>query len=108
MIDTLFDNYNDLGAKCLPRYVIVAYIIQEASLQLKSSYDIDEIMNAQGDGPVDVFGYCANVHSYNDFQESFPSTEDKQKAIKKAGEIIEENKLKALGTTIPYLLVHLW
>ena len=93
IIDTLhFDVYNDLSAKCLPRYVIVAYIIKEAGLQLKSSYDIDEIMSDHGDGPTDIFGYCANVHSYNDFQALFPSREDKQKAITQAGKIIEEKK----------------
>ncbi|KAG2206064.1 hypothetical protein INT45_010936 [Circinella minor] len=109
IIDTLhFDVYDHLSAEYLPRYVIVAYIIKEAGLQLKSSYDINEIMNDHGDGPADIFGYCANVYSYNDFQESFPSTEDKQKAIKQAGEIIEEKKMKVVGTIIPYLLVHLW
>ncbi|KAG2214828.1 hypothetical protein INT45_009802 [Circinella minor] len=105
MIDTLFfDIYDDLSAEGLPRYVIVAFIIQEAELQLKSRYEIEDV----DDGPADIFGYCANVYSYNDFQESFPSAEDKQKAIKKAGKIIEEKKMKALGTIIPYLLVHSW
>ncbi|KAG2216424.1 hypothetical protein INT45_001381 [Circinella minor] len=84
MIDTLhFDIHDDISAACLPRYVIVAFIIQEAVLQLKSRYEIDDV----DDGPADIFGYCGNVHSLNDFQESFPS---------------------ALGTIIPYLLVHSW
>ncbi|KAI7846749.1 hypothetical protein BDC45DRAFT_528368, partial [Circinella umbellata] len=109
MIDTLFfDIYDDLSDEGLPRYAIVAYIIQEAGLQLKSQYEVEEIINNRGNGPADVFGYCANVHSLGDFREAFPSAEDKKKAIQKAGEIIEQKRMKALGTIIPYLLVHSW
>ncbi|KAG2216187.1 hypothetical protein INT45_003193 [Circinella minor] len=110
MINKLyFDIEDDLSTECLPgRCVIVAYIIQEAGLRLKSSYDIDEIMNDYSNTPADVFGYCANAHSRNDFQELFLSTEDKEKVIKKAGKITEEKKMKALGTIVLYLLVHSW
>ncbi|KAG2216822.1 hypothetical protein INT45_013894 [Circinella minor] len=105
MIDTLFfDIYDELSAEGLPRYMIVAFIIHEAELNLKSRYEIEDA----DDEPGDVFGYCANVHSLCDYQELFPSVEDKARAIKKAGKIIEEKKMKALGTIIPYLLVHSW
>ncbi|KAG2212981.1 hypothetical protein INT45_000704 [Circinella minor] len=53
MIDTLyFDIYDELSAEGLPRYAIVAFIIQEAELQLKSRYEIEDA----DDGPGDVFG----------------------------------------------------
>ncbi|KAI7846585.1 hypothetical protein BDC45DRAFT_562798 [Circinella umbellata] len=97
----LLSTSNDEG---LPRYVIVAYMIQEAELRLKSPYEIEDV----GDGFADVFGYCANIHSLSDFQESFPSTEDKEETIRKAGRIIKRWKMKALGSIIPYLLVHSW
>ena len=105
MIDTLyFDVYDDFSAEGLPRYVIVAFIIHEAGLQLKSHYELEDV----DDEPGDVFGYCANAHSLSDFQELFPSAEEQERAIEKAGKIIEEKKMKVLGTIIPYLLVHSW
>ena len=42
-------------------------------------------MNEHGAEPAGVFGYCANVHSLGDFLESFPSLENKARAIIKAG-----------------------
>ncbi|KAI7847150.1 hypothetical protein BDC45DRAFT_527016, partial [Circinella umbellata] len=109
MIDMLFfDIYDALSDGGLPRYVIVAYIIQEAGLRLKSQYEVEELIFNRGNGPADVFGYCADVHSLGDFRESFLSAEDKKKAIQKSGKIIEQKRMKTLGIIIPYLLVHSW
>ncbi|KAG2223482.1 hypothetical protein INT45_001230 [Circinella minor] len=68
---------------------------------VKSRYEVDEITSDYGDGPAAIYGYYSNVHSLNDFQESFSRAEAEANELRNGDETQSEQNQPRTGEVIP-------
>ncbi|KAG2205157.1 hypothetical protein INT45_002774 [Circinella minor] len=83
------DLLSDDGYYQYPNFTPVAFLLNEATLEIKSGYEYDDIVSNGGDGLQDVFGIDIREQDRLDFEQELPAgSETRKQAIKAIGKLV--------------------